>query len=446
MTTSVTVAPNEPSSRQLLGYALPALPVAALSLPFYVMVPEFYTKDVGIPIAVVGLVLLLVRILDALTDPLAGALADWTRPGFGRRRSWVIASAPLVALAAWFVMRPPAEAGAVYLFAWATALSLAWTAISVPYQAWGTELSRTYEGRTRVAAYRESFTVIGTLIALLLPAVVQMRGGTSREGLEALAVFIAVLLPIGAIVAVSVAPEPAERVQTKTDIRAGFRHLTANRPFRRLLAAFFVNSLANGLPATLFLFFVADKLGAKDAAGPLLVLYFLCGVVGVPFWLWLARRTSKHRAWAFGMLMACAAFVIAPFLGTGQVWLFAGVTIFTGLSLGADVVLPAAVQGDVIDVDTAASGQERAGLYLGLWALATKLAYAGAVGVAFPLLAASGFDPGAGLKSEGGLVMLALLYAGLPVLLKIGAIALIWNFPLDKNELADVAGKIAARS
>ena len=74
----------EPTARQLLGYALPALPIAALSLPFYVMVPEFYTKDVGIPIATVGFVLLLVRILDAVTDPLAGALSDWTRPAFGR--------------------------------------------------------------------------------------------------------------------------------------------------------------------------------------------------------------------------------------------------------------------------------------------------------------------------------------------------------------------------
>ncbi len=436
---------TEPRVRQLLGYALPALPVAALSLPFYVMVPEFYTKDVGIPIATVGFVLLLVRVIDAVTDPLAGALADWTRPGFGRRRTWVIASAPFVALSAWFVMRPADGAGALYLFVWATMLSLAWTAISIPYQAWGTELSRTYEGRTRVAAFRESFTVVGTLIALLLPAVVQLQGGSSRDGLSALAIFIVILLPVGAAVAVWMTPEPTERVKAGGDLRAGFRHLAANLPFRRLLAAFFVNSLANGLPATLFLFFVADRLGAKDSAGPLLVLYFLCGVAGVPFWLWLARRTSKHRAWAIGLLLACAAFAAAPFLGPGQVGLFAVVCVVTGLALGADVVLPAAVQGDVIDVDTAASGQERAGLYLGLWALATKLAFAGAVGIAFPILALSGYDPGNGIRTEGGLLALGLLYAALPVALKLGAVALIWNFPLDRAELALVATRIAAQ-
>lgn len=435
----------EPTPRQLLAYAGPALPIAALSLPFYVMVPEFYTKEIGIPIATVGFVLLLVRIIDAVTDPVAGTLADWTRPAFGRRRSWVLGAAPLVALCAWFVMRPADGAGALYLFAWATALSLAWTAISVPYQAWGAELSRSYEGRTRVAAYREGFTVVGTLLALLVPALIQMQGGGSREGLEGLAMMIAVLLPVGAVLAVWMAPEPRERVHVSMDLKEGMAHLAANRPFRRLLAAFFVNALANGLPATLFLFFVADRLGAKEAAGPLLVLYFICGVAGVPFWLWLARRTTKHRAWAFGMLLACLGFAAAPFLGPGQIALFAAVCIITGLALGADVVLPAAVQGDVIDVDTAASGQERAGLYLGFWALATKLAYAGAVGLAFPLLAIAGYDPGNGVRTESGLITLGLLYAALPVLLKLIATAMIWNFPLGRAELAQIARTIGAR-
>lgn len=439
-------APAEPTFRQLISYALPALPLAALAFPFYVLVPEFYTSEVGVPIATVGFVLLLVRIIDALADPLAGALADRTRPRFGRRRSWVIASAPVMALAAWFVLRPMDGAGALYLFVMATALSLAWTALSVPYQAWGAELSRSYEGRTRVAAFREGLTVTGTLIALILPASVTLSTGSARDGLAALAWLIALGVPLSAALAVAFAPEPVERVRAAQDVRTGLRHLVRNRPFRRLIAAFFVNALANGLPASLFLFFVADRLGAREQAGPLLIVYFLCGVAGVPLWLWLARRTSKHRAWALGMLLACAAFAVAPFLGPGQVIAFGLVCVVTGFALGADVVLPAAVQADVIDVDTAATGQERAGLYLGLWAFASKLAFAGAVGVAYPLLAASGYDPAAGLRSEGGLAMLAFLYAGLPVLLKLAAVALVWRFPLDRRELERIKAGIAAKA
>ncbi len=432
--------------RTLLAYALPALPLAALSLPFYVMVPEFYAREIGLPIAVVGYVLLAVRLLDALSDPLAGWLADRYRPGFGRRRLWVALSAPLVGLAAWFVLVPPPDAGAAYLLLWAGLLSLAWTAAQVPYGAWGAELSRSYAGRTRVAAFRESATVIGTLLALVIPALVPGEGGSARSGLWALALLIGLGLPLSALIAVWRTPEPVERSRRKLLWREGFDGIAGNRPFRRLLAAFFINSLANGLPATLFLFFVAERLGNRDAAGPLLVLYFLCGVLGVPFWLWLAGKTSKHRAWAWGMILAVICFAGAIFLREGDVFAFGVVCVLTGLALGADVVLPASIQADVIDIDTAATGAERAGLYLGLWALTTKLAFAGAVGLAFPLLSAAGFDPAAGLRTPGGLVMLGLLYAGLPSLLKLGAIALVWNFPLDRTALTQAEARIAGHA
>ncbi len=67
------------------------------------------------------------------------------------------------------------------------------------------------------------------------------------------------------------------------------------------------------------------------------------------------------------MLAACLAFAAAPFLGQGQVLAFAGICLVTGFTLGADFVLPSALQADVIDVDAAMTGQERAGVYLGLW-------------------------------------------------------------------------------
>jgi Na+/melibiose symporter-like transporter len=433
---------SEPSARQLLAYALAAAPVAALALPFYVMVPEFYARDLGLPLAAVGAALLAVRVIDAVSDPLAGWLADRYRPGFGRRRLWVMLAAPLVALAALAVMMPPKGAGVTYLFLAATALSLAWTALQVPYSAWGAELSRSYEGRTRVAAFRETGTVLGTLAALLIPAIIQIRGGTTAEGLAALAIAIAVFLPLAAFAAVMVTPEPVERRREKLSPGEGWRAMRGNLPFRRLILAFFINSFANGLPGALFLFFVGDRLGARDYAGPLLVLYFLCGVIGVPFWLWLARRISKHRAWALGMIMAAIAFLFALTLGPGDVVPFAVICVLTGLALGADVVLPAAIQADVIDIDTAETGQERAGLFLGLWALASKLALAAGVGIAFPLLALAGFDPAVGAQTASGLTALSWLYAGVPVLLKIGAIALVWNFPLDRAAQEAAAARI----
>ena len=184
---------------------------------------------------------------------------------------------------------------------------------------------------------------------------------------------------------------------------------------------------------------------ARDAVGPLLVLYFVSGIIGVPLWYKLAQTRSKHRVWCYGMMLAMVAFAFAPFLGSGDVLAFALITVLTGLALGADVVMPASLQADVIDVDTARSGEERSALYLSLWGLATKLSLAAAVGVAFPILAWFGFDPAKNLATSAGLNTLAFLYAGLPVIIKIFAIILMWRFPIDRAAQNDLRLAIESR-
>ncbi len=76
-----------PTRTHLAAYALPALPLAALTLPLYILVPTFYTETLGLSLAAVGAALLFVRIFDAFNDPLIGWAADRFRPRFGRRRT-----------------------------------------------------------------------------------------------------------------------------------------------------------------------------------------------------------------------------------------------------------------------------------------------------------------------------------------------------------------------
>jgi Na+/melibiose symporter-like transporter len=437
---------SELPTGRLLAYALPALPLAAAVLPLIVFVPSHYTTVIGLPIAAVGWAMLAVRIIDAAADPLVGYLADRWHPAFGRRRLWVIVSAPLTAMASLALFAPPATAGILWLFLAGAVLSIAYSCMQVPYLAWGTELSRDYAGRTRIAAWREGFTAIGTLVALMVPPLVTAYALADSlplpSPLASVGFFVAIGLPFLALIAIRVAPEPGERSRRRLPFREMIASMASNAPFRRLLAAFFVNGLANGFPAALFLLFVEYRLKEAGAAGPLLALYFVCGVAGVPLWFWLARTTSKHRAWAISMLVACAGFFPAAFAGPGDLPLFVAVCIVSGLAVGADIVLPTAMQGDVIDVETAESGEERPGLYLGLWAFSAKLALAAAVGIAFPILGALGFDPGRGVITGLGLMTLAIAYAVLPIPFKLLAIALVWRFPIDAERQRELRAKI----
>jgi Na+/melibiose symporter-like transporter len=438
---------REPAWHELIFYGLPALPLALLTLPFYVIVPSYYAS-VGLPIALVGNILLVVRLFDAFSDPLAGYLSDRTVIRFGRRRTWFAAGVPLTALAAYMVFNPPETVTWQHLMIWSLALSLGWTIALVPYNAWGAELSPSYAGRNRVTVFREGFAFVGTLAALILQYIVS-AGQSAAVGLEltldAFALIMVTALPLAALVTLLLVPEPVNRSVSKVSFAEGIGFMRNNLPFKRLVLAFLINGLANGFPVTLFILFVGDSLQLAEKAGMFLIVYFFSGLLGMPFWLQIAKLTSKHRSWCFAMLLACGAFIFAPFLPAKAEALFLAVCIVTGFSVGADLVLPASLQADVIDVDTAASGEQRSGIYLAIWGLATKLALALAVGIAFPLLAVSGYDPGAGIRTDFGILMLGLLYAAFPVALKLVAIALMWNFPLDASRQEELREAIERR-
>ena len=419
--------------RTLIFYALPALPLAALTLPLYVLVPTFYTETLGLSLATVGAALLLVRIFDAVIDPLVGLIADRWKPRFGRRRALFLCSLPVTALAAWNLFWPPETVESWHLLVWGLVMSAGHTMALISYTAWGAELEGGYDARARLAGWREAFTLLGTLAAILIPFSIGFASKAGVHGLAAMAVFTAISLPLLGALSVWRVPEPRDFSTQRLKAGETLRALAANRPFLRLLAAFFLNGLANGIPATLFLYFVSSVLKAEALRGPLLFFYFACGIAGVPLALWLARRIGKHRAWCWAMLATCAAFAVAPLLGAGDAVKFLVIAAITGLALGFDLSLPAAVQADVIDVDTAMTGEQRSGLYFAAWSLSTKLSLALGVGLVFPILQWVGFDPVApAAASPSALFVLAALYAWAPVVLKLMAIALMWNFPVTR--------------
>jgi len=421
-----------------LAYALPALPLAALYLPLFSYVTPFYANERGVDIAALGAAWIAIRMFDAVSDPLAGWLSDRTVRVIGRR-GWVILAVPLILVATWQAFVPPEDAGLPHAVLWLFVLTLGWTLAQTPYYAWGAELDTSYDGRTRVTAWREAVVLVGTLAATLL----YFGGGEGGDGLFVVAVAVVIALPITVAIAALGAREAPRPEEQRLTIAKGWQAMRENRPFRILILAWFVNGAANGLPVTLFLFFVASYLGAGEAefagsglkvGAACLLAYFAFAILGVPFWSWLARRTSKHRAWSIAMIWACLIFAWALTLQEGDFLAFFAISVLTGLAFGADLSLPPAIQADVVELDSLRTGTARAGLFFALWQVATKAAVALSSGLGLILLGQAGFDAN-GQNDETALTALLVLYAGVPIVLKLAAVALVWRFPLDAAAL-----------
>lgn len=434
---------ERPGTGRLLAYGFPGLPLAAVALPFYIFLPSFYHESMGLSLTAVGAILLAARLWDMVTDPVIGTLSDYWQTRWGRRKPWMIAGTPLFMLGVWLLMVPPAEVGPMHLLLWSLVAYLGWTMIQLPYIALGAELSGDYHQRSRVTVFREGFVVVGTLAAVIIPGLMEEMGAPRAQALAVVAAGTVILLPIAMGLLVWRVREPAGPARGLVPWREGLGLLRANRPFRRLLLAYLVNGVANTLPATLFILFAEEVLAAPDRVGILLITYFISAVVALPFWLRAGRRFGKHRIWAASMIWAAVIFAFVPFLGAGDFYWFLLITILTGFSLGVDQAIPASMQADVVDEDSASGGGGRAGLYFGLWNMATKLAWALAVGIAFPILDLVGFE--AGTENSGtALMTLALLYGGAPVLAKLAVIPLVWRFPLDAARQAELRARIPA--
>ena len=139
--------------------------------------------------------------------------------------------------------------------------------------------------------------------------------------------------------------------ENKFEIQEIIEVLRSQRLFSRLLISQFLNGLANGFPPALFVFFVNYLLQLPALVGPLLILYFVGAIIGVPFWLLLSQKYDKHRLWCAAMIYACIVFFFVILLNRGDLVGFSIICFLTGLALSADLALPTSIQADVLDLE-----------------------------------------------------------------------------------------------
>jgi GPH family glycoside/pentoside/hexuronide:cation symporter len=391
-----------------LGFAL-----AFLALPLYIVLPSHYAAQYGVPLTTLGLVLLATRVLDATLDPFIGQFTDGV---FARstRRAWWVAAVAAFAVSVGFTALFFPQVGASAVLAWlAGALLLTYVAfsvLSVTYQAWGTRLGGDTEQRARVVAWREGCGLVGVLAASALP---------SQLGMQATCMLLAVAMVIAVALLAGVPSAPSR-------LRVSAAHWTLpwrSAPFRRLLSVFMLNGIASAVPATLVLFFVRDRLQADHLEALFLSAYFAAAALSIPLWVRAVRGFGLVRTWLFGMGLAVVAFAWVLRLGVGDSAWFLAVCVVSGVALGADLTVPGALLTGVVQRAGHAAFAE--GVYAGWWTSASKLNLGLAAGTALPLLTLAGYAPGQ--RDAQALLALSVAYVGVPCGLKLMAAALLWR-------------------
>ncbi len=428
-----------------VGYGIGELGIAGAEFFIRIYLLKLYIDVVGLRPVLAGAVLALAVLWDAVTDPIMGEISDRTRSSAGRRRPWIAAGGVLTAVSFVALFAPPTLdaqwSKALYLLIAYLAVNTAVTVLSVPHAALGGELTLEPGERNEVFGWRFLFANLGLVAGIVLPTV---TAGSSRPAVAA-AAGLAALVALSALITVVATrgrdqPGRASSRPSLISFLGSARAVLTARPFRPLLAAWVVGSMALTLNSSLALYYYEHRLrlAERDVFLSILLPFALVIALSIGGWVLLARRLGKRRTAFVGvLLLGLGTGVVYPLFPVGDltgpvVW-----GVIGGVLVGSVFLLDATV-ADVVDWDEAVRGVHREGLYFGFWRMGSKVARALGLAATGLLLDLIGFTEGAAVQSEATARALAWVFGpGVGLLFVVAAFVYLW-VPLDEDVQARI--------
>ncbi len=445
---STKAQPDKLSRKTKIFYGIGDLGNAVVNSAIQFFLMKFYTDGALVPPALAGNALLIGKIWDAINDPLFGWFTDRTKSRFGKRRVFMIFGAIPLAISIallWFV---PTQ-DKIWTFVWIALTFIlfdtVWTLTNVPYYALTSELTDDYDERSSLTTYRMAMAVPAYLVgAALTPAIVGLFA-LQRTGYAFIGIAYGILAGAVLLIAAAGIRERTGLALAKPE-PSPFKSLVValkNKPFVWLCATYFIVNISFAFIKILMAYYVEYQLLMKAEISLVMGLMLICVTISLPFWQWLSRKMDKGPAYALGMLVGGAAVVLTFFLPHQSTWLIYVVSVLAGFGFSAQWIFPWAMVADVGDYDRAETGQQRSGMYYGVWGLATKISEALALAAVGWILTGFGYVPNVeqtpqallGIRLFFGLVPAGCIFLSLPLLVK---------YPITRKSHAEVRTKLDA--
>ena len=422
--------------------------MAVLHLPMGQLLPNYYVNTTTVTFAALGAAALIARLFDAFSDPLIGYLSDRTKTRFGARKPWVMGGALLAIPATWFMFNPTAESGLLYYGFWYIVVTLSWTMVEIPHQAWGADLAENYNDRSRISFFRQFFSSAGAVMFYSLPllpifASKEFDGDVFRFASLALIAGIIILVPL----TLAFAPEPQRKAKTPPLSFSTFSDLvTKIKPFRIFAVVITIFFLAAGMYSAPFVIFIDTELQLSDRIAQIFTTIQFTSIACMIIWPFVLKKFNKHRVWAFSHFIVAFALCAIAFVPRGEAgfWPLMMLMILNGSVGYASLIAAPAVLMDIADYDVMKNGVARAGVLFAIYVLLYKLTIGIGYSISFNILAFSGYEANQENTTQARAGLYLTMFV-IPFILYITAAAMIWFFPLDKRRVQTIQNRLASR-
>jgi len=172
-------------------------------------------------------------------------------------------------------------------------------------------------------------------------------------------------------------------------------------------------------------------------------LMLICVTLSLPFWQWLGKKMDKGPVYAIGMGIGAIAVLITFFLPNKPTNLLYLLFVLVGFGFAVNWIYPWAMVADVGDYDRAETGQQRSGMYYGVWGLATKLSEALALAGVGWILSGFGYVPNVA-QTPHALLGIRLFFGLVPAIFIFITLPFLFKYPITRKTHAIVRAKLEA--
>jgi GPH family glycoside/pentoside/hexuronide:cation symporter len=417
----------------------------------------FLLEVAGVTPGNAAAIFLIVKIWDAINDPIIGTLTDRTNTRWGRRRPWLLFGAIPFALAYFLHWLVPdvSQAGKFwYYLVVAFLLDTGFTAVNVPYTAMTPELSDDYDDRTSLNAYRFSFSILGGTLATFIHTIIvgSFTGEAVLQGFAISAAIWAVLIVVSNFITFAFTTESHFQSQQPEGpgFFAGLKLAFQNRAFIFVTIIYLLSWLAIQFVQNNLFLYVKYWLKAEDQFQWLLLLLQFGSFFFVLIWARLSERLGKQRVYYLGTAFWIVAGVLLFFVPAGETrWLY---FIAPLASIGVSVcyLIPWSMLPDVVDLDELETGQRREGIFYGFFVFLQKLGISAGIAISNLILASTGYikpeyagAPIAPVQPDAVLTALRVFVSLAPGVILLLSYVAVRLYPITREKHADIQAQLA---
>lgn len=426
------------SIKEKVGYSLGDAAANFIFQTMMVFQLSFYTDTFGITAAAAGTLFLVVRVWDAIFDPMMGVIADRTKTRWGKFRPWILWTALPFGVMAFLTFTTPdfgPTGKLIYAFVTYTVLMMVYSANNLPYSALSGVMTGDLGERTSLSSYRffiamaAAFVVLGTA----LPLVKYFGQGNNARGYQMTMGIFSVLCVIFFVITFlttkeRIQPDPRQ----KSSIRQDFADLVRNGPWIALFAltilVFITLSMRNGVMVYYFRYYV----GNEDLFSLFNIFGLGSTMIGILFSKPLAMRFGKRNVFMVGLSVTAVLMAVFIVLPAKAIVLTFALEVVRQFAYGITIPLLWAMMADVADYSEWKTGRRATAVVFSaiVFGLKAGLGFGGAIGGW--LLSLYGYVPNVGQSQEAllGIRMTGSVFAAIPFVL--GVVCLFF-YRIDKD-------------